>query len=147
MSGGADQQIDAEFGKLGEFAEVIVESRQSHIEVDADCGDEQIHGRHMQARVARFRGEFGCGVPDLRRGGEHGHGFQPAQELWTLPARSSAEKLEAHLFAKQRILGVYGGIRNPARGFRRALAQVVDPDAGVDYLSHGLLLSSSCMAS
>ena len=106
--------------------------------MDAERGNQQIDGSNAQAGVTRLRGQLGGFAPESRRGVEERHRFQPPQERWTFPARGSAKQFKAHLLAEQRILGVDGGIRDLACGGGCALAQVVDPDAGVDYLSHGL---------
>ena len=115
-----------------------VESGQRDGVMDAERGDQQVHRRYAQTRIARLGREFGGLAPESRRGHEERHGFQPAQERWTLPARSSAQQFKAHLFTERCVLGMDDGIRDPARGGGRALARVVDPDAGVDYSSHAL---------
>ena len=94
-----------------------------------------------------FRRENRRLVPKCRRSIEERHRLEPAEEWRALLPGSTSEKFKAHLFAKQRILGMNGGGGDPPRGCWRAFAQVVDPDAGVDYLSQGLFRSSSCMAS
>ncbi len=115
--------------------------------MDAKRSNKQIHRGNAQPGVACFCREIRRLVPKCRWSIEERHRLEPAEEWRALPSGSTGEKFKAHLFAKQCILGMNGGRGDLPRGFRRAFAQVVDPDAGVDYLSEWLFRSSSCMAS
>ena len=126
---------------------MAVKSRQRHAVMNAERRDEQIDGWQMQTLVTRPRCKGRCFPPKTRRSPKKRHGFEPAQEEGTLTPRCAAEEFKAHLLAKERVLGVDGGFRDLTGPFRSAFAEMVDPDAGVDYLSHGFFRSTSSKAS
>lgn len=114
-----------------------VKGCQRDVVMDAKGGDEEIEGRNPQAHITGLSGK-GRGVrPELCRRLHDRHCAQQARQETALSARRSIKQFKSDRLTEQRVRLVHGGVRDPARSVRGGLAEMVHPNAGVNYLAHG----------